>query len=101
MRYHHEIVSEEKSPLIDFSCFKSFTLRVLSISNILAATGLTCPVLFLASMAEVDGLKSDVVYLYSYLGSSWIVGCLVFGCLITRKGSIYLNHKNQYMINHN
>ena len=88
-----KIISEEKSPLIDFSCFKSFTLRVLSISNILAATGLTCPVLFLASMAEVDGLKSDVVHLYSYLGSSWIVGCLVFGCLITRNGSIYFNHK--------
>ena len=50
--------------------------------------GLTCPVLFLSSLAESDGLRSDVVDLHSCLGTSWIAGCLLFGFLITRTGSI-------------
>ena len=39
LNYNLTIDSEEKSPVVDFSCFKSYTFRVLTVSNIFAFTG--------------------------------------------------------------
>ena len=41
-RYHFIIIlySVEKSPLMDLSCFKSYTFRTLSIANVFAYTGI-------------------------------------------------------------
>ena len=37
---HFMFYSVQKSPLIDLSCFKSYTFRTLSISNVFAYTGI-------------------------------------------------------------
>ena len=80
---------EEESPpppLIDLTCFKSYTFRLLTLSSSLSFTGLFTPVLYLPVTLEAraPAASSSVSSLYSYLGLSWVLGCVVFGLVVTR-----------------
>ena len=77
---------EESPPIIDLTCFKSYTFRLLTLSSSLSFTGLVTPVLYLpvSLEARIPAASSSVASLYSCLGLSWVLGCLVFGLVVTR-----------------
>ena len=78
---------EEKSPIIDVSCFKSYTFRLLTFSSSISYCGLYLPILYLPTTLELSGVVSTkkILILFTYFGLAWILGVVIFGIMIIRK----------------
>ena len=77
---------EARASFFDKSCLKSRTIQILLTSAALAALGLHTPIIYLAFQAEFEGVPADkVAALQVYLGLSWALGTVIFGCVVLQK----------------
>ena len=78
---------EDKSPLNDLTCFKSYTFRLLTISSSISYCGLYLPILYLPTTLELSGVASTkkILVLFTYFGLAWVLGIIIFGIMIIRK----------------
>ncbi|XP_074649137.1 monocarboxylate transporter 14-like [Tubulanus polymorphus] len=73
-------VREAVRQLTDFALLKSFIFMMFSISNFFTATGLNVPYIYLADMAECNGIdKASASFLISVIGIGNTIGRLLFG----------------------
>jgi len=81
-------IQDDTPPFFDFTTLKSRTVQLLLLSVGVGSFGLNSPIFYLAQQAIHEGIRGkSLLLLQAYLGIAWVLGCILFGCIVVNNST--------------
>merc|ERR1711981_482572 len=81
-------IQDDTPPFFDFTTLKNRTVQLLLLSVGVGSLGLNSPIFYLAQQAIHEGIwGKSLLLLQAYLGIAWVLGCILFGCIVVNNST--------------